>query len=316
LRRGKKIDLKKRYEPWVVENFSGYLCIDEVYDGAYVIYYAVDPVSQCRVAFQISYQANEEETRRFVIYLKEMGLSVKGITTDGSHLYPKPLAEIFPSAKHQICYFHILKEINQLALRCLARFRKSLPRPPKRSRGRPRKGQRYRLSRLEKLRREIWEARYLWVQHYLTPAQRKKLQRLYRGQPFLRSLRELIDLVYGLFDRRCSVERARQKLEQLRQKKLWQELPLLLPIWKKLRSSNLEKALTFLDDDLLEGTSNAVERVNRGHRKFQKTIYRVRTERTIAGRIKYSMILDRLRASPEQAEAGFICIRRNLRYAS
>lgn len=245
-----------------------------------------------------------------------MGLRVKGITTDGSPLYPKPISEIFPGAKHQICYFHILKEINLLVLRCLARFRKSLPRPPKRPRGRPGKDQRYRLSRLEKLRRKIWEARYLWVQHHLTPAQRKKLQGLYRGQPFLRALRELVDLVYGLFDRRCSVESARQKLEQLRHKKLWQEFPLLLPIWKKLRSSNLEKALTFLDDDLLEGTSNAVERTNRGHRKFQKTIYRVRTERTIAGRIKYSMLLDRYRAGPVSSEAGFIFIWRDLRYAS
>lgn len=313
---GKKIDLKKQYEPWVVENFSGYLCIDEIYDGAYVIYYAVDPVSQCRVAFQISYEANEKTTRGFLAYLKKMGLGVKGITTDGSHLYPKPIAEIFPETKHQICYFHMLKEINLLVLKCLARFRKSLPRPPKRSRGRPRKGQKYHLSRLEKLRYAIWEARYLWIQHYLTPGQRKKLQRLYRGHPFLRALRELVDLVYGLFDRRCSVESARQKLEQLRQKKLWQEFPLFLPIWKKLRSPNLEKALTFLDDDLLEGTSNAVERANRGHRKFQKTIYRVRTERTIAGRIKYSMLLDKERAGPVSSKAGFIPIWRNLRYAS
>jgi hypothetical protein len=52
-----------------------------------------------------------------------------------------------------------------------------------------------------------------------------------------------------------------------------------------LFSANLEKALTFLDDRLLGATSNAVERGNRRYRKMQKTVYRVRTESSINGRI-------------------------------
>jgi hypothetical protein len=44
-----------------------------------------------------------------------------------------------------------------------------------------------------------------------------------------------------------------------------------------LFSTNVDKALTFLDDRLLTPTSNAVERSNRRHRKMQKTVYRVRT---------------------------------------
>ncbi len=51
------------------------------------------------------------------------------------------------------------------------------------------------------------------------------------------------------------------------------------PIFKKLLSSDLEKALTFLDDRLLGSTSNAVERGNRRYRKMQKTVYRVGLER-------------------------------------
>ena len=64
------------------------------------------------------------------------------------------------------------------------------------------------------------------------------------------------------------------------------------PIFKKLRSSDLEKALTFLDDRLLGSTSNAVERGNRRHRKMQKTVYRVRTRATISGRIALDMFRD------------------------
>ena len=61
------------------------------------------------------------------------------------------------------------------------------------------------------------------------------------------------------------------------------------PIFQKLQSPDLEKALTFLDDRLLGSTSNAVERGNRRHRKMQKTVYRVRTQATISGRIALDM---------------------------
>ena len=63
-------------------------------------------------------------------------------------------------------------------------------------------------------------------------------------------------------------------------------------ILNKLRSPNLDKALTFLDDKLLPSTSNAVERGNRRHRKRQKTIYRVRTQEHISNRIALDMFRD------------------------
>jgi len=72
------------------------------------------------------------------------------------------------------------------------------------------------------------------------------------------------------------------------------------PIFKKLRSSDLEKALTFLDDRLLGSTSNAVERGNRRHRKMQKTVYRVRTHATISGRIALDMFREAQGPSREQ----------------
>ena len=85
-RRGKKIDLQQAYEPWIVEHFSGYLCIDEIYDGPYCIFYAVDPVLRNWVAFQISAAGTEAECRRFLGYLADMGLKVQGVTTDGCHV--------------------------------------------------------------------------------------------------------------------------------------------------------------------------------------------------------------------------------------
>ena len=89
----------------------------------------------------------------------------------------------------------------------------------------------------------------------------------------MRALRRIVEEIYRLFDRRCRTETALAKLARLRIQV--GRCPGLGPIFRKLRSSDLEKALTFLDDRLLGSTSNAVERSNRRHRKMQKTIYRV-----------------------------------------
>ena len=48
---------------------------------------------------------------RFKAALDERGLRVRGVTTDGSELYPEPIAKVFPGARHQLCKFHVLKEI-------------------------------------------------------------------------------------------------------------------------------------------------------------------------------------------------------------
>ncbi len=75
---------------------------------------------------------------------------------------------------------------------------------------------------------------------------------------------------------------------------------LLRAVLKKLLSPGLEKALVFLDERLLGATSNAVERGNRRYRKMQKTVYRVRTQRAIEGRLA----LDLLRESQVQSRDG------------
>ena len=57
----------------------------------------------------------------------------------------------------------------------------------------------------------------------------------------------------------------------------------------KLFTPNLETALTFLDDKLLPGTSNAVERGNRRYRQAQGSIDSVGTAAHIRPRIALDM---------------------------
>jgi hypothetical protein len=234
-------------------------------------------------------------TRFLTKFRKELdarNLTVRGITTDGSALYPAPLALVFNGVRHQICRFHVIKELTHSVLHALAKVRKELKaKLPPLPRGRPRKAQSRPtrcIQRQQQRIADLFEHRHWFVAHHLTPAQRRTLTRITRGLPQLRVLRQIMDQVYGLFDRRCRSDTALEKLARLRRRV--QRFKAIGKTLQKLFSPNLEKALTFLDDKLLPSTSNAVERGNRRHRKMQKTIYRVRTRRSLQQRLALDLL--------------------------
>lgn len=230
--------------------------------------------------------------RRFREVLTARELTLQGITTDGSPLYPKPIAEVFGAVPHQVCQFHVLAELTKAILKAVAKVRRQLKATlPKIGRGRPTRANRKlaaRKKRLESRITDLFDHRHLFVQHSLTAVDQKTLRRITCGQPDLRTLRQIIDEVYRLFDRRCRTDTALAKLARLRRRV--RRFARLRQTLKKLFSPNLEKALTFLDDSLLPATSNAVERGNRRHRKMQKTVYRVRTHPHIHQRIAMDML--------------------------
>lgn len=241
--------------------------------------------------------------RRFQALLEARSLILYGITTDASPLYPVPIAEVFGDVNHQVCEFHTIAELTKAVLGAVAKVRKklnaSLPQLP---RGRPSPAMRksaQRGQRIQKQIAELFEHRHLFVQHHLTPAEQRILRRITRGQPQLRTLREIMDEVYRLFDRRCCTHTALAKLARLRRRvRQFKDIGHTL---QKLFSPNLEKALTFLNDTLLPSTSNAVERGNRRHRKMQKSVYRVRGQEHMAHRIALDMQREAQAAGREQA---------------
>jgi Transposase len=296
--RGKKCRtaLGGAYLDNALADFSGYLAIDEVYDGPFCVLAIVDNRRYNRLAFQVlDHDPTHEDVRasltEFKGQLHKRGLEVRGITTDGSSLYPKILEELGPDVPHQLCEFHVLKEITKSVLHALAKLRKQLAaKLPCRRRGRPSKeqqGQARAITRQKQRVADLFEHRHLFVRHHLSPGQQKRLRKLTRGLPQLRTLREIVEEVYRLFDRRCRTATALGKLRRLRArvrrfKKLGKSLD-------KLKSPSLEKALVFLDDKLLAATSNAVERANRRFRKAQKSIYSVRTKEHVEQRLALDM---------------------------
>ena len=288
------------YLDWGLADFSGYIAVDELYDGPFCVLSIVDNRTFKRLLYQVlDHDPDHKDItaflHRFRMALRLRGLKLKGVTTDASPLYPEPLRAVFGDIPHQICEFHIIKELTKAILRAVAKVRKKLAaRKPTLTRGRPTTVEAKRAARqrkrLQQKIAELFEHRYLFVQHDLTIAERRTLRQITRGLPQLRTMREIMEEVYRLFDRRCRTDTALAKLAKLRRRV--RRFKAVGKVLSKLQSPNLDKALTFLDDKLLPSTSNAVERGNRRHRKMQKAVYRVRTQEHIHNRIALDMLRD------------------------
>src|ERR1700722_14420204 len=199
------------YLDWALADFSGYVAIDELYDGPFCVSAIVDNRTFKRLIYQVlDHDPNHKDItaflRRFQTHLQQRGLTLRGVTTDASPLYPEPLRTVFGDIPHQLCEFHIIKELTKAILRAVAKVRKSLEtRKPTLKRGRPsgtaaKKAARQR-KRLQQKIADLFEHRYLFVQHTLTAAECRTLQHITRGLPQLRTLREIMEEEYRLFDR-------------------------------------------------------------------------------------------------------------------
>ena len=126
----------------VLEHFSGTLCVDELHLGRFTLLLATDPLSDLPVAFALVAANDQDHMRRFLGNLKTWGLNPKVVVTDGSNLYPAVLAELWPDADHQLCVFHVIKDINKLILDAVRRMRTAMGRRGKagRKKKRGRKG--------------------------------------------------------------------------------------------------------------------------------------------------------------------------------
>lgn len=280
-----------------LQGFSGYIALDELYDGPFCVLLLVDSRRERRLVYEVlDHDPEQKDLERFLARFKALlaarGLVVRGVTTDGSSLYPEPLHKLFAGVPQQVCRFHVLMDITKAVVHAVAHVRKQLrAQLPKLGQGRPRQHQ-AKLIRGKKRQKEylsqLFEHRYLFVERSLSLAQRVRVKRLSRRHPELRHLREIMDEVYRLFDRRCRTERALAKLSKLRRR-----LSRFRRLGKALRplfSPNLEKALLFLDDKQLGSTSNAVERANRRYRKMQQSVYRVRTQEHIQQRLALDLV--------------------------
>jgi hypothetical protein len=122
--------------------------------------------------------------------LANRGLALQGITTDGAPRYPEPIRPVFGAVSHQICTFHLLKELTQGILSAVSAERRRLAKStPPLKRGRPSSketaaGRVARNSkRMQENIRDLFPGRFLFVKRPLTPSERTQLLAITRGLP-------------------------------------------------------------------------------------------------------------------------------------
>ena len=116
---------------WALADFSGSVAADELYDGPFCILSAVDNRHYKRILSDVlDHDPTHDDIRTFLgrltTALTARALTLVGITTDGSALYPTPLAELFHGVPHQGWAFHVLAEVVKAVVGAVASERKSL----------------------------------------------------------------------------------------------------------------------------------------------------------------------------------------------
>jgi hypothetical protein len=214
---------------WALEAVSGYAAVDELYEGPSCVLAAVDNRQYKRVMYEVrDHDPTHDEIEAFLGRLKtaldERALTLHGITTDGAQLSPEPIRQVFGDVPHQLCTVHVIKDLTKGVLKAVATERERFAQcKPKLKCGRPsskekaaRRFARKRKDIQQKIS-ELFQDRFVLVKRRLKPSARKRLMHLTRGLPHLRKLREIMDHLYALVDRRCRTQTALSKLKKLRQ---------------------------------------------------------------------------------------------------
>jgi hypothetical protein len=89
---------------------------------------AVDNRQYKRVLYEVlDHDANHGDIEAFLERLKtalaDRALTLQGITTDGSPLYPAPIRTVFGDVPHQLCTFHVIKDLTKGVLKAVAKER-------------------------------------------------------------------------------------------------------------------------------------------------------------------------------------------------
>ena len=142
---GKKAEQRigGEYLDAALDDFSGYIAADELYDGPFCVLSIVDNRTFRRLTYEVldhdpDHKDIERFFRTFQVALQRRNLTLLGITTDGSNLYPEPISKVFGDVLHQLCEFHVIKELTKAVLHAGAKVRRELATTkPKLGRGRP-----------------------------------------------------------------------------------------------------------------------------------------------------------------------------------
>lgn len=309
------IDLSRSYEPWVKAIFSGVLCIDEVYDGPFCLILSTDPLNDVTVAYTLETKSagaqrpgmNQAWLDRHLEKLAQMGIKPDEVIRDGASVYDNGLPEDWDQAR---CNFHIIQDMTKDVLQAVNAYRKTLPDPPKRPKGRPKADA---PPPTPNVKTEIWHHRYLFVSRDETLQEKDRnckheahscfeksevdiLQDLCAAHPALHTVRQFMEEIWGLFDDKdACFDAVQARYDTLCDTPAYRDNPHLRDALEKLSGDSLKKACRFLEYENLPRTNNHAEHEARSFRKRQKGHYKLRRAHTIDRALKAEMMRQKAR---------------------
>jgi hypothetical protein len=277
---------------FVRTHFSGVLCIDEVHDSGRTILFATAPLGDFTVSFKVVENNDQDQMDTFLQALKARGLHVQVAITDGSPLYKDSLQRYWADIEHQLCIFHVIKEVKKLILDGVRAIKNRLKRQGnkgrKKRRGRPsKKAQKPRQYRPGMSQKEqapfIWDHQYLIVRKPddLSEQEKEDLALMFQIAPALKLFRQFNQPFYRLFERGLSKPCARSRRRRLVNQASYQANAFLAKALKKISTDKFANMIVFLGWENGERTNNHVERNNRVFRMMQKTRYKRRKVHTL-----------------------------------
>src|SRR3954470_10468646 len=277
----------------VLAHFSGTLCVDELHLGRFTLLLATDPLSDLPIAFALVASNDQAHMRRFLGNLRTWGLEPEVVVTDGSNLYPAVLAEWWPDADHQLCVFHVIKDINKLVLDAVRRLRRAMSRRGKagRKKKRGRKGAKSKAAAarrgmtVKEKAHFVFKRRYLIVKRRenLTESERDDQRRMLEYLPELATLRRFADRIYWLFDTPKDVHQASCRRAAIVRDPAFLAVPELAKAMEQLSAEKFPKMVAYLKNPISQRvrTNNHVERTNPTIRFWEKVRYKWRRRRTL-----------------------------------
>jgi Transposase len=279
------------YRRRVLREFSGSLCVDELHLGRFTLLLATDPLRDMPVAFALVGANEGGHMRRFLSHLRSHGLLPRVVVTDGSGLYPALLAELWPHADHQLCVFHVLRDLHRAILDAVKRLRRAVRRRGrcgrKRRRGRPSKARRRRSRRRTQAAKAafVFQHRHLIVKRRdrLTDRDHEHLSQMFRDLPELGPLRDFADALVRLLAAGQTEPQAWGRWRAVRANSTYQAIPELKRALAMLDQAKFGKVIAFVRTPAARRvrTNNHVERCNRKVRFWEKVRYKWRRRRTL-----------------------------------
>ena len=254
---------------------------------------ASDPLADLPVGFALVGANDAAHMGRFLRNLACWGLRPQVVVSDGSNLYPELLAAIWPDAKHQLCIFHLVRDVLDKILAAVKRLRQAQARRGRagrpRRRGRPGKRQAARRRQhgltVKAQAAFVWKHRFLIVKKTarLTKAESDELEQLFAYLPELRPLWSFSQDIYRLLDDSKTLRVARWRHTWLSYDPKYQQVRELVAALDVLAEPKLTKAMVFVGQPAGSQvrTNNHVERLNRRLRFAEKVRYRWRKRKWV-----------------------------------